>query len=76
MKAVAVSPEQTNSAHLREIPAPTLKDISGGRGVLVKVLRVGLDGTDREIDAGNYGTAPPGSGFWYWDTKVLALSNE
>ena len=63
MKAVAVSPGQPNTAHLREIPTPALEDISGGRGVLVKVLRVGLDGTDREIDAGEYGTAPPGSGF-------------
>ncbi len=63
MKAVSVSPGQPNSAHLREIPTPALGDISGGRGVLVKVLRVGLDGTDREIDAGQYGTAPPGSDF-------------
>ena len=63
MKAVAVSPRQPNSAHLRDIPTPTLEDISGGRGVLVKVLRVGLDGTDREIDAGEYGTAPSGSDF-------------
>ena len=63
MKAVAVSPRQPNSAHLRDIPTPTLEEISGGRGVLVKVLRVGLDGTDREIDAGEYGTAPSGSDF-------------
>ncbi len=51
MKAVAVYPGQPNSAHLREIPTPTLEDIPDGRGVLVKVLRVGLDGTDREINA-------------------------
>ena len=63
MKAVAVYPGQPNSAHLREIPTPTLEEISGGRGVLVKVLRVGLDGIDREIDAAEYGTAPPGSDF-------------
>lgn len=34
-----------------------------GRGVLVKVLRVGVDGTDREINAGEYGAPPPGSDF-------------
>src|SRR5439155_7356684 len=34
-----------------------------GRGVLVRVLRVGLDGTDREINAGEYGVAPEGSDF-------------
>jgi len=55
MKAVAVSPGQPNSAHLRDIPTPTLEDIPDGRGVLVKVLRVGLDGTDREINAAEYG---------------------
>ena len=31
-----------------------------GRGVLVKVLRVGVDGTDKEINAAEYGAAPPG----------------
>src|SRR5262249_18619417 len=30
------------------------------RGVLVKVVRVGVDGTDREINAGEYGAAPDG----------------
>lgn len=34
-----------------------------GKGVLVKVLRVGICGTDREIIAGEYGTAPEGSRF-------------
>ncbi len=52
MKAVAVSPGQPNSAHLREIPTPNVGDIPDGRGVLVKVLRVGPDGADREINAG------------------------
>ena len=63
MKAVAVFSGQPNSAHLREIPPATLDGISSGGGVLVKVLRVGLDGTDREIDAGDYGRATRGSGF-------------
>ena len=34
-----------------------------GRGVLVKVLRVGVDGTDREINAAEYGAAPQGYDF-------------
>ena len=33
------------------------------RGVLVKVLRVGVDGTDREINAAEYGHAPAGFDF-------------
>src|SRR6266496_3546025 len=31
-----------------------------GRGVGVRVLRVGVDGTDKEINAAEYGAAPPG----------------
>ena len=31
--------------HLREIPEPSVDDIPDGRGVKVKVLRVGVDGT-------------------------------
>jgi len=60
MKAVAVHPGQPDSMHLREVPRPTLDEVPGGRGVLVKVLRVGVDGTDKEINAAEYGSAPPG----------------
>ncbi|HET6795984.1 MAG TPA: glucose 1-dehydrogenase [Gemmatimonadales bacterium] len=60
MKAVAVFPGQPNTMHLREVPRPTIADIPSGRGVLVKVLRVGVDGTDKEINAAEYGAAPPG----------------
>lgn len=60
MKAVAVIPGTPNSIHLRDVPKPSLESIPDGRGVLVKVLRVGLDGTDREINAGEYGNPPPG----------------
>jgi threonine dehydrogenase-like Zn-dependent dehydrogenase len=42
---------------------PSVRDIGGGRGVLVKVLRVGVDGTDKEINAAEYGAAPDGCGF-------------
>jgi len=60
MKAVAVIPGTPNSIHLREVPTPTVDQVPDGRGVLVKVLRVGVDGTDKEINAAEYGTAPPG----------------
>lgn len=63
MKAVAVFPGKPNSAHLAELDVPTLDGVPGGRGVLVKVLRVGVDGTDKEIDAAEYGAAPPGFDF-------------
>jgi glucose 1-dehydrogenase len=63
MKAIAVHPGQAGSIHLREVPAPSLESIEGGRGVLVEVLRVGVDGTDKEINEAQYGAAPPGDDY-------------
>jgi glucose 1-dehydrogenase len=63
MKAVAVLPGRPDSVHLAELPKPAVSDIPDGRGVLVRVLRVGVDGTDREINAAEYGTAPDGFEF-------------
>jgi threonine dehydrogenase-like Zn-dependent dehydrogenase len=63
MKAIAVFPGRPNSAHLAELAKPSASDVPGGRGVLVKVLRVGVDGTDREINAAEYGAAPDGYDF-------------
>jgi threonine dehydrogenase-like Zn-dependent dehydrogenase len=63
MKAIAVYPGKPNTMHLRELTRPTLEEIPNGRGVLVKVLRVGVDGTDKEINAAEYGAAPPGYDF-------------
>jgi threonine dehydrogenase-like Zn-dependent dehydrogenase len=63
MKAITVTPGLANSATLRDIPKPSLQDIPDGRGVLVRILRVGMDGTDREINAGQYGATPEGSDF-------------
>lgn len=60
MKAIAVQPGQPDSARLTDVTKPSVRDIPDGRGVLVRVLRVGLDGTDKEINAGEYGAAPPG----------------
>ena len=63
MKAVAVRPGERDSIHLRDVPMPSLHDIPGDRGVLVRVLRVGVDGTDKEINAAEYGMAPPGDDY-------------
>lgn len=68
MKAVAVLPGKPSSVHLRDIPTPKLGDqphphvclIPEGRSVLVKVLQIGVDATDREINEALYGNAPPG----------------
>ncbi len=63
MKAIAVFPGKANSVHLADLPKPSVTDIPDGRGVLVKVLRVGVDGTDKEINAAEYGAAPNGDDF-------------
>src|SRR5262249_17075128 len=68
MKAVAVLPGKSGSVHLRDLPAPRLDDqphphvcrVPEGRGVLVRLLQVGVDATDREINEALYGNAPPG----------------
>jgi glucose 1-dehydrogenase len=63
MKGIAVFPRKSDSVHLAELPKPALQEVPGGRGVLVKVLRCGVDGTDKEINAGEYGGAPRGADF-------------
>lgn len=63
MKAIAVRPGTPNSVHLAELPKPSVNDIADGRGVLVKVLKVGVDATDREINDALYGNAPNGYDF-------------
>jgi len=63
MDALAVHPGQAHSLHSRRVRVPSVDDVPDGRGVLVQVLRVGVDGTDREIIQALYGQAPPGDDF-------------
>src|ERR1700745_4154585 len=63
MKAISVFPGKPNSVPVADLPKPSLEQVPNGRGVLVKVLRVGVDGTDKEINAAEYGAAPPGYDF-------------
>ena len=57
MKAVAVTPGVRGSMAIVEAPDSDI----GEEDVLVKVVRVGVCGTDSEINEGLYGKAPPGS---------------
>ncbi len=59
MKGVAVTPGKEHSARLLEVPMPS----PTADQVLVKVFRVGIDGTDIEIDRAEYGEAPPGDNY-------------
>ncbi|MEZ6039364.1 MAG: glucose 1-dehydrogenase [Planctomycetaceae bacterium] len=63
MKAIAVRPGTPNSVHLADLAKPAVTDIPDGRGVLVRVLKVGVDATDREINDALYGNAPDGYDF-------------
>jgi threonine dehydrogenase-like Zn-dependent dehydrogenase len=76
MKAIRVFPGRAMSAHVADLPKPSLEEVPDGRGVLVKVLRVGLDGTDKEIDAGEYGAAPPGSDYLVIGHEGLGIVEE
>lgn len=59
MKAVAVTPGKKDSAKLVDVDVP---EPSEGEA-LIKVLNVGVDGTDFEINEGKYGQAPPGDDY-------------
>src|SRR5436190_9617538 len=63
MRAIAVHPGKADSIHLEDVSKPSIEQIPDGRGVLVRVLRVGVDGTDKEINAAEYGAAPEGDDF-------------
>ncbi len=59
MKAGVVEPGQKNSARLIEMDMPV---ISSGQA-LVRLLELGVDGTDIEINRGEYGEAPSDKDF-------------
>ena len=59
MQAVAVTPLRAQSARLVTMPVPAAQP---GR-LVMRVLEVGIDGTDTEINNAQYGEAPPGYDF-------------
>src|SRR5437870_11856680 len=65
MHAVGVTPKKPNSARQVELPKPSA---SAGLA-LMRVLEVGIDGTDTEINERLYGEPPPGS-------DVLVIGHE
>lgn len=65
MQAIAVTPGRPRSARCVELPQPQ----AGLGQVRMRVLEVGIDGTDSEIDEGKFGQAPPGS-------DVLVIGHE
>ena len=76
MKAIAVKPGTPNSVHMADLPKPSLTDVVDGTGVLVRVLKVGVDATDREINDALYGNAPEGYDFLTIGHEVFGVVEE
>jgi threonine dehydrogenase-like Zn-dependent dehydrogenase len=60
MKTIASEPGLPGSLHAREAETPRLSDVPGDGGVRVRVLEVGLCGTDADLANGEFGSAPDG----------------
>ena len=56
MQALVTTPGTPGSTRTAPVGDPPRR----AGGVLIRTLEVGVCGTDREIDAGEFGTAPPG----------------
>jgi len=72
LKAIAARPNKRESVELLEIPRP----IPSGNEVLLKVVRVGIDGTDREINEGSYGVPPESFDYLILGHEALAKIQE
>jgi len=72
VKAIIAEPPKRNSVRLAEIPKPPPRK---GQ-VLLKTLCVGIDGTDREINEGIYGTPPSGSSYIVLGHEAVARVQE
>ncbi len=72
MKAVVVTPSKVNSVRMIEVaqPSPLRSE------VLLRVQKIGIDGTDLEINQGEYGEAPTGSNYLISGHECLATVQE
>src|SRR5205823_12657525 len=69
MRAVAVTPMRAGSVRQVELTVPAATRDTA----LMRVLEVGIDGTDTEINSGLYGEAPPGSDFLVIGHEALSV---
>ena len=72
MKAIVVKPGAKDSIHMRDMPDPKMKPDQ----VAVKMIRVGLCGTDAEINHGLYGKPPEGDEFLILGHENLGVVEE
>ena len=64
-----VKPGEKDSVHLGDVPRPTLSSSQA----LLKIRKVGIDGTDMEINNGSYGECPTGSDYLILGHECLAV---
>lgn len=72
MKAVAVTPGRPNTGRLVDAPKP----VAASGEALVRVLEVGVDGTDKELAAGLYGEPPEGDDYLIVGHESLGVVEE
>ena len=72
MKAISIRPGIADSMALMDVPEPPM----GRQDVRVKVMRVGVCGTDLELKQGLYGQAPPGSDHLVMPTRPAISRSE
>jgi len=66
MQGLVTQPGTAHSTRVAEVPEPT------GEGVVLRVLEVGVCGTDREISEGVFGVAPKDGGVLVLGHEMLA----
>ncbi len=72
MRAVVVTPPEKMSVQLMEIHKPEPKE----NEALLRILKVGLDATDREINDGYYGEPPEGSPYLVLGHEAVGIVEE
>jgi glucose 1-dehydrogenase len=72
MKAIVVKPGVKDSIHMNDMPDPKLTSDQ----VAVRMIRVGLCGTDAEINSGLYGQPPDGDEFLILGHENLGVVEE
>ncbi len=72
MKAITIVPKVKGSLSVRDVDKPMINS----NEVLVKVVEVGMDGTDKEIGEGLYGEAPEGSEFLIIGHEAIGIVDE
>ena len=67
MQALVTEPAVAHSTRVADVPVPE------GDGVVLRVLEVGVCGTDREISAGHFGIPPDGASALVLGHELLAV---